>query len=169
MLGPDEQFTIVSLSGDTPKKPHVLKILALQLGPRFSTDVVVVETADHARLSLKLSYNWRFDVDKNDEDQARSIFQVPDFIGDFCKAIASRVRGAIASQSFDDFHRGSAQIIRRAVFGVDDEGEIRDSLRFPSNNLVITNVDIQSVEPVDSKTRDALQKSVQLAIEITTK
>jgi len=35
--------------------------------------------------------------------------------------------------------------------------------------LVITNIDIQSVEPVDSKTRDALQKSVQLAIEITTK
>jgi len=26
MLGPDEQFTIVSLSGDTPKRPHMLKI-----------------------------------------------------------------------------------------------------------------------------------------------
>jgi len=46
---------------------------------------------------------------------------------------------------------------------------VRSSLRFRSNNLVITNIDIQSVEPVDSKTRDALQKSVQLAIEITTK
>ena len=32
----------------------------------------------------------------------------------------------------------------------------------------ITSVDIQSVEPVDQRTRDALQKSVQLAIEITT-
>lgn len=29
-------------------------------------------------------------------------------------------------------------------------------------------MDIQSVEPVDQRTRDALQKSVQLAIEITT-
>jgi len=35
--------------------------------------------------------------------------------------------------------------------------------------LVITNIDIQTVEPVDQRTRDALQKSVQLAIEITTK
>jgi len=34
---------------------------------------------------------------------------------------------------------------------------------------VITNIDIQSVEPVDQRTRDSLQKSVQLAIEITTK
>jgi len=40
---------------------------------------------------------------------------------------------------------------------------------FPANNLVITGIDIQSVEPVDQRTRDSLQKSVQLAIEITTK
>jgi len=55
-------------------------------------------------------------------------------------------------------------LIKTAVFG-----KSNDSLRFNSNNLVITNIDIQSVEPVDSQTRDALQKSVQLAIEITTK
>jgi len=40
---------------------------------------------------------------------------------------------------------------------------------FEENKLCITNIDIQSVEPVDSKTRDSLVKSVQLAIEITTK
>jgi major vault protein len=139
------------------------------LGPRFSTDVVVVETADHARLSLKLSYNWHFDVPRvNNSEEAERIFSVPDFIGDFCKAIASRVRGSVAQRSFDDFHKNSADLIRTAVFG--KEGEtIRNTLRFKANNLVITNIDIQSVEPVDSKTRDALQKSVQLAIEITTK
>ncbi|XP_078065065.1 major vault protein [Mustelus asterias] len=46
--------------------------------------------------------------------------------------------------------------------------KVRDSFRFTQNNLCITSVDIQSVEPVDQRTRDALQKSVQLAIEITT-
>jgi major vault protein len=61
MLGPDEQFTVVDLSGDKPKKPHMIKAIALMLGPDFMTDIVIVETADHARLSLKLSYNWRFD------------------------------------------------------------------------------------------------------------
>jgi len=34
---------------------------------------------------------------------------------------------------------------------------------------VVTNIDVQSVEPVDQRTLDSLQKSVQLAIEITTK
>ena len=40
---------------------------------------------------------------------------------------------------------------------------------FANNNLIVTNVDIQRVEPVDEKTKQQLQKSVTLAIEITTK
>jgi len=164
MLGPDEHFTVLSLSGDKPKRPHLIKSLALQLGPDFMTDIVIVETADHARLSLKLSYNWHFAPAK--EDPAK-IFQVPDFVGDSCKAIAARVRGAVAAESFDSFHKNSAKIIHDAVFGGAETQQSK--LTFNSNNLVITNIDIQSVEPVDQRTRDSLQKSVQLAIEITTK
>jgi len=133
------------------------------------TDIVIVETGDHARLSLKLSYNWHFELDKSDENEAAKIFQVPDFVGDACKAIAARVRGAVAQVSFDHFHRYSAKIIRTAVFGLDENEKVRDRFVFTSNNLIITNIDIQSVEPVDQRTRDSLQKSVQLAIEITTK
>ena len=48
------------------------------------------------------------------------------------------------------------------------QGKVRDLFHFPANNLYITSIDIQSAEPVDQRTRDALQKSVQLAIEITT-
>eukprot|EP01128_Nolandella_sp_AFSM9_P001760 TRINITY_DN12176_c1_g1_i1.p1 TRINITY_DN12176_c1_g1~~TRINITY_DN12176_c1_g1_i1.p1 ORF type:complete len:839 (-),score=227.85 TRINITY_DN12176_c1_g1_i1:134-2629(-) len=169
MLGPDEQFTLNSLSGDVPKRPHVIKSLSLLLGPDFMTDVVVVETSDHARLSLKLSYNWNFEVEDQSAAVASKIFSVPDFVGDACKALASRVRGAVASQTFDDFHKYSARIIREAVFGVGEDGAVRNKLVFSNNSLAITNIDIQSVEPVDSRTRDALQKSVQLAIEITTK
>lgn len=168
MLGPDEQFTVMSLSGDVPKRPHVIKSLALLLGPDFMTDVVIVETSDHARLSLKVSYNWHFDLACREKDPER-LFQVPDFVGDTCKALASRIRGAVAANTFDSFHKNSATIIRRAVFGEDNDHTIMNKFVFTANNLVITNIDIQSVEPVDQRTRDALQKSVQLAIEITTK
>jgi len=166
MLGPDEQFTVLSISGGKPKRPNVIKALCLLLGPDFCTDIVVVETSDHARLSLQLSYNWNFSID-NSEDGAK-LFSVPDFIGDSCKAIASRIRGAVASVKFDDFHKNSAKIIRSSVFGVDENHKVIDKFSFPANNLNITSIDIQSVEPVDQRTRDALQKSVQLAIEITT-
>ena len=168
-LMPDEQFTILKLSGDKPKRPNVIRSLCLMLGPDFMTDIVTVETSDHARLRLTLAYNWHFEVDKDGGDEAESqkVFNVRDFTGDACKALASRVRGAVASESFDNFHKHSAKIIRGSVFGLKD-GKVGDRLKFDANNLVITNVDIQSVEPVDKSTRESLQKSVQLAIEITT-
>lgn len=168
MLGPDEAFTVLSLSGSVPKRPHVIKSLALLLGPDFMTDLFTVETSDHARLQLRLSYNWYFDVSRHDEQAAAKLFQVPDFVDTACKAIASRVRGAVASVKFDEFHRNSARIIRTAVFGTDAEGRVGEEFRFRTNNLVIFNVDIQSVEPVDEETLKSLQKSVQIAIQITT-
>jgi len=156
---------VLNLSGGVPKRPNFIKSLALFLGPDFMTDLITVETADHARLSLKLSYNWHFEVvNKDDQDASGKIFSTPDFTGDLCKAIGSLVRGAVASASFDDFHKRSAEIIHNAVFG-----KTGDRLSFPANNLMVTNIDVQSVEPVDQRTLDSLQKSVQLAIEITTK
>ena len=108
MLGPDEQFTQLSLSGGKPKKGNMIKSLCLLLGPDFCKDIIVVETADHARLSLQLSYNWHFAIkDKTSKEDATKIFSVPDFVGDACKAIASRVRGAVAQVQFDDFHKVS--------------------------------------------------------------
>ena len=106
--------------------------------------------------------------DHSDRKESAKIFSVPDFVGDACKAIASRVRGTVAGVQFDDFHKNSARIIRSSVFGLNEKGKVKNRFDFPSNSLVITSIDIQSVEPVDQRTRDALQKSVQLAIEITT-
>jgi major vault protein len=133
------------------------------------TDIVIVETSDHARLQLQLSYNWEFRIDRTSPDDVSRIFQVPDFVGDACQSIASRVRGVVASTPFHQFHQYSSKIIRTAIFGASEKGKINDVFTFKANNLVITNIDIQSVEPVDQRTRDSLQKSVQLAIEITTK
>lgn len=168
MLQPDEMFTLLSLSGGKPKRPNVIRAICLLLGPDFCTDIITIETADHARLSLQLSYNWHFKVDRESEEDRRRIFSVPDFIGDACKAVASRIRGAVASVAFDDFHKNSARIIRASVFGYDENGKVRGEFTFPANLFAITSIDIQSVEPVDQRTRDSLQKSVQLAIEITT-
>lgn len=211
-------------------------------------DVITVETSDHARLQLQLSYNWHFEVDKKSTEDATKIFSVPDFVGDACKAVASRVRGAVAQVAFDNFHKASASVIRAAVFGKDQQRFVFEAnklviseaaqyepthsrmhfhyrthfhyrssarttvdmpfslpcpappldhprstdpadptdqpikphvalpnlacsrprrLRLPALRLA-ANIDIQAVEPVDSKTRESLQKSVQLAIGITT-
>ncbi|NXL93114.1 MVP protein, partial [Alectura lathami] len=167
VLGPGEQLTVLSLSGGRPKRPHARRSLCLRLGPDFCADIVTIETADHARLQLQLAYNWHFEVPEDPAALGR-LFSVPDFVGDACKALASRVRGAVAAVTFDDFHKNSNRLICSAVFGFDEAGRLRERLRFVPNGLVVTSVDIQSVEPVDQRTRDALQRSVQLAIEIAT-
>ena len=121
MLGPDELFTQLSISGGKPKKGNMIRAIALLLGPDFASDLIVVETSDHARLQLELSYNWHFDVSKAMDNpvEASKLFCVADFVGDLCKAMASRIRGAVSSVTFDDFHRNSAGIIQAAIFGVD--------------------------------------------------
>jgi major vault protein len=168
-LEPDEQFTVVYLSGGKPKKPGVIKTLHIGLGPDFFSDIFQVETSDHARLKLQLSYNWEFVFERDNRDSAIRIFNVKDFVGDACSAIASKVRGEVASLTFETFHKLSARHIRKAIFGLDKDGKVQDRIIFANNSLHVTNVDIQIVEPVDEKTKQSLQKLVTLAIEITTK
>jgi major vault protein len=64
LLGPDEQFTLISLSGGCPKRENIIQSLTLFMGPDFMTDVIDVETSDHARLKIQLSYNWQFRFDR---------------------------------------------------------------------------------------------------------
>ncbi len=59
-------------------------------------------------ISNLFKYYRHFEVkNKDDVTEAAKLFSVPDFVGDACKAIASRVRGSIASVRFDDFHKVS--------------------------------------------------------------
>jgi len=113
-------------------------------------------------MRLRLSYNWFFNVTIDDaEDKKKKIFDVKDFIGDMCNIMAAKVRQAVAGADFDTFHKTSAKLIRRSIFGVNEENnKINDFLELAKNNLHITNVDIQDVEPIDTKTRDSLKKKL---------
>lgn len=96
-------------------------------------------------------------------------FTIPDFVSEACKCLASRIRAMIASVNFENFHRNSLSLIRQAVFDASSTdtaivSDNHEALYFITNGLRITNVDLQSVEPVDFKTQIALTKSVQLAV-----
>ena len=57
-------------------------------------------------LFTKIFFFRHFEVeDKTDPTKVAMLFSVPDFVGDACKAIASRIRGAVAGVQFDDFHK----------------------------------------------------------------
>lgn len=166
-LGPQETFTVNVLSGGKPKVPGMIKSLYIALGPDFTSDMIEVETSDHCRMNVKLSYNWHFKVDPNDLSSAAKLFAIRDFIGDMCTNTASRIRSAVASVNFDNFHKGFARMIREAIFGKDENGKIKDSFLIEKNGLCLTNVDISSVEPIDMETKKSLKQTVAQAIEVT--
>jgi len=67
MLEPYEEITLITLSGGQPKVENQIKSLAVLLGPDFMVDTIQVETSDHARLFLRLSYRWAFKFDRENE------------------------------------------------------------------------------------------------------
>lgn len=168
ILGPSEDFNILTLSAGKPKKQFALECLAVMLGPDYMTDIIEVETLDHARLKIMYAANNKFVYTEGDPESENKLFSVPDYIGFATRNIASRIRGCIAKTSFDEFHRYSTKIVMESVFGVDADGAIKKELLFKENNMHVTSIDVQSIEPVDTHMRDSLLKSVQLAIEIST-
>ncbi len=60
MLGPYEDISVLSLSGGFPIQEGFVRSLSLELGPSQIRDQIIVETVDHAKLLLDLSYNWEF-------------------------------------------------------------------------------------------------------------
>jgi len=169
LLGPYEQFTLLSLSGGRPKKENAIKSLSLHLGPSVMFDIVDIETSDHARLQFSLAYSWQFKYNKDDPKDCAKLFQVPDFVGDACKSIASRIRGAVSSVTFEDFHKRRKDLIQVAVFGTNPDGSPKENLFFSANNLQINYVDVQNPEPIDPRMKESLFKAQTLNIEITTR
>lgn len=105
------------------------------------TDIIQVETSDHAKLFLRLSYRWSFKVDKENEEACKNLYSVKDFVGDACKRISSRIRGIVSAVTFDNFHKNSTEIIQNAVHKKDEAGNLLPFL-IQANNLMIAQVDI---------------------------
>lgn len=171
LLQPDEILTLLSLSGGKPKRENCIQSLSLLLGPEIISDLVEVETADHAKIELDLSYKWHFEYnrEKPDLEENKKLFSVGDFVGDVSKSISSRIRGVVSSISYEDFHHNSAEIIRGAVFGKEADGTIKAQRRLNANNLVITSCDIKSQRPIEKEIEEKLKKNTFLAIQIKTK
>jgi major vault protein len=171
LLQPDEILTLLSLSGGKPKRENCIQSLSLLLGPEIISDLVEVETSDHAKIELDLSYKWHFEYNREhpEDEQNKKLFSVADFVGDLSKSVSSRIRGTVSSISYEDFHHNSAEIIRGAVFGREADGTIKTQRKLHANNLFITSCDIKSQRPIEKDIEEKLKKNTFLAIQIKTK
>ncbi len=128
----------------------------------------MVETVDHAKLLLDVSYNWEFLFDRKNDDEVQKIFSNKDFIGNVCKAVSSRIRGNISSKTFDDFHKNSHDLIKRSILKFDSENKLIP-FKFKENNFFITDVNSSGYQPTDKETTALLQRSFKVSLDIQTK
>ena len=68
--------------------------------------------------------------------------------------------------AFDNFHKNSSEIIKSAIHKKDEKTGAYLPFPIKANNLFITQVDIQSIDPAEEDTKKSLQKSVFLAFDI---
>lgn len=51
-----------------------IRALSVELGPASIRDQIIVETMDHAKLIMDLSYNWEFRFDRKNPEDENKIF-----------------------------------------------------------------------------------------------
>ncbi|RHY77946.1 hypothetical protein DYB38_002316 [Aphanomyces astaci] len=74
MLNPEEQFTVIKLSGNVPKTPKAIKTLCLQLGPDFMRDQSAEPVDAQTRDSLQKSVQLAIEITtKSQEAKAKAI------------------------------------------------------------------------------------------------
>lgn len=169
MIEPHQEITMLVLSGDVPKRESVIKTLALELGPTTMRDKFVVETSDHAKLHLSVSYKWLFNVKRDDQVEGNKMFLVRDFVGNACKSMASRIRGYVSTVPYKAFSQNYQQMIQDLLLKRDEAGK-RHPFVFETNNLVIEDVNCdEGIVPVDKEIEASLNRSLSLSFEIQNK
>ena len=166
MLGPYEDISVLSLSGGYPIQENWIRSLCLELGPSQIKDQIIVETVDHAKLILDLSYNWEFKFNKNEKAETEKLFQIRDYVGNACKAMSSRIRGFTSGKTFDDFHKNSHSIIKNSALKRDKDNNIIPFMF--SNNFCIMDINSSGYTPVIKETEELLQRSFKISLEIQT-
>jgi len=139
------------------------KKIAINLGQNHFDDEITVETQDHAVLNMKLSYSGSFLIDDAVRKNPEKIFSVHDYIGITCKTVASRIRGAVSSIAYNDFHSKSAAFVKNSIFKNNTE------CFFPENNFVLNQCDVKQIEPADLDIRENLKKTNAKSLELKTK
>jgi len=78
--------------------------------------------------------------------------------------MASRVRGVVSQQTYNDFHLKNTTIVKDAIFGKN-----KKHLLFEENNFMITQCDVKKIEPADVNIRQKLEKNTSISLDLKQK
>ncbi|KAG2379161.1 hypothetical protein C9374_007799 [Naegleria lovaniensis] len=168
ILSAEQHVKCLHLSAGKPKRVKQIKAAKIMKGPDFTSDSFRVSTRDNAELQVLLTYKWEFLVD---DSESHVMFRMTDFIGYVCATLNSRVRELAALFTFEEFHSGTVSLIRKHLFResvvkVGEEERKVLGIYFDEIKLLISEIDVKEVSPVNNQINDLLNQSIKSNMKI---
>jgi major vault protein len=158
LLDYDEGLEVLTLSTGKPKTTDkLLETPYLRVENNQVSDVIHVETADHVRVQLHVSYRVDFEGD------SLRWFAVENYVKLLCDHARSVLKGQIRKLSIESFYASSTDQIRNFILGTAADGR-RPGMLFPANGMRVVDVDVLKVVLEDDKIRALLDHAQHDAV-----
>lgn len=157
LLEYDETLERLYFSSGKPKSTDkLIKSGYLQI-ENFVTDIIEVETSDHVKIELKVSYRVNF-VGETEADRMKW-FSVQNYVKYLCDHAKSVVKAQARKLPVAQFYENSTDIIRDIVLGKPDSNGKRPGMFFEDNNLRVRDVEVLGAPIKDDAIRSLLDKT----------
>lgn len=151
ILDYDEELEVLALSTGKPKDDrNLLKTVYLQVENNKVSDIIEVETSDFTKARISVSFRVNFIGD------SKKWFNVANYTKLLSEHMRSKVRRTVMQHNVEFFYRNAADIIRDVVLGPSTDSEQRKGFTFTENNMNIYDVEVLSVELLDSSVQTLL-------------
>jgi len=162
LLDYDETPEILELSTGKPKTTdNMLRTAYLRTTANKVGDVIEVDTADHCKFQVKLSYRMDFTGNKPE-----LWFAVENYVKFLCDNMRSRLKNAVRKVGVEEFYADSTDIIRETVLKEASDGTFVPRL-FQENGMQVYDVEVLMVKLVDSDIEALIAKSQRAIIQTT--
>ncbi|HEU0030658.1 MAG TPA: hypothetical protein VFQ53_08495 [Kofleriaceae bacterium] len=161
LLAYDETLEVLQLSTGTPKTDDTLiETVFLRVLNNKVSDACIVETADHARITVRYSLRVSFD------GEPARWFEVENYVKFLCDHVRSVLKGSVKKHSIEAFHARSVEIIRDTLLGTPDPATSkRPGMRFAENGMHVTDVEVLDVTIDDEAIASLLAEAQHEAVE----
>lgn len=158
LLNYDESLEALSLSTGKPKTTdNLFRTVYLKTDNNKVSDYIDVETADHVKVQVYVSYLVNFEGDSS------KWFSVENYVKLFADHCRSMLKGAVQKIKIEDFYSNSTDIIRDVLLGKSVEGK-RPGLFFDKNNMRVTDVDVLRVTIANERIRALLDEAQHIVV-----
>jgi len=161
LLDYDETPEILELSTGKPKTTdNMLRTAYLRTTANKIGDIIEVDTADHCKFQVKLSYRMDFTG-----DDPELWFAVENYVKFLCDNMRSRLKNAVRRVGVEEFYANSTDIIRETVLKETAEGF--GPRIFSDNGMRVYDVEVLMVKLVDQDIETLISKSQRAIIQTT--